>query len=324
MDGGIVSAGSGRTTVGFLGPEGTFTHQAARNLPGAELVPEATIGAVIAGVTQGRYDYGVVPIENTVEGIVTASLDQIVFRADPLLIRRESSVRITFDAYAAAGDAPPTAVGSHPHGLAQCTRYVAGTGLPVEHFPSTAAAVRAAAERPGLVAIGAPGLDEVYPVRVRDRAVEDHPGAYTRFVWLGRADRPEPPPPPDDAGLTWKTTVALTPSWSRPGVLAELCTQFADRGIDIVSLASRPLPGFAGRYVFVATVDQHRRSASLARAVTNLLYEGIRVKHLGSYLSDHLSAGADAQRVLQPPAGSLGLADLEALGRIFPGDVRVG
>ncbi|MEV1331886.1 prephenate dehydratase domain-containing protein [Micromonospora costi] len=324
MDG-IRDGGSGVPTVGFLGPEGTFTQQGARDLhgPEADLRPEATVVDVISGVTEGRYDFGVVPIENTVEGIVTASLDQLVFRAEPLLIRRETSVRITFDAYtSASAEERPTVVGSHPHGLAQCRRYVRELGLRVEHFASTAAAVRAAAERPDLVAIGAPGLDEVYPVRVRDAGVEDHPGAYTRFVCLGRSAGPELPLPADPAGLAWKTSVALTPSWSRPGVLAELCTQFADRKIDIISVASRPLPGFAGRYVFVVTVDQGRRSPSLARAVKNLLYEGIRVKYLGSYLSDHLLAGASAQQALVPPAGSLGLAELEELTRIFTGGGR--
>ncbi|MEU6075603.1 prephenate dehydratase domain-containing protein [Micromonospora sp. NPDC047074] len=317
-------ARGGRPVIGFLGPEGTFTHQAARLLHGtaAELRADGSVPAVIAGVAERRYDFGVVPIENTVEGIVTASLDGIVFRADPVQIMREASVRISFDAYvSAAGDSPPTAIGSHPHGLAQCARYVSRTGLPVEHFPSTAAAVRAAAGRPGLIAIGAQGLDEAYPVRVHDRAVEDHPGAYTRFVCLGLAGGPEPPVA-DTSRLTWKTSVALTPGWSRPGVLAELCTQFADRGIDIVSLASRPLPGFAGRYVFVVTVDRERRSASLARAIRSLMHQGIRVKHLGSYLSDHTTAGADAGRALVPPPGSLGLAHDDEITQLFPGGGR--
>ncbi|SCL64087.1 prephenate dehydratase [Micromonospora peucetia] len=324
LDGGGERIRGGRPVIGFLGPEGTFTHQGARLLHGtaADLRADGSIPAVIAGVAEGRYDFGVVPIENTVEGIVTASLDGIVFRADPVLIMREASVRITFDAYVSvAADTPPTAVGSHPHGLAQCTRYVSRTGLPVEHFPSTAAAVRAAAERPGLIAIGAPGLDEAYPVRVHGRAVEDHPGAYTRFVCLGLAGGSEPLAVDAD-GLTWKTSVALTPGWSRPGALAELCTQFADRGIDIVSLASRPLPGFAGRYVFVVTVDHDRRSANLARAIRSLMHQGIRVKHLGSYLSDHTTAGVDARRALVPPPGSLGLAHLDEITQVFPGSLR--
>ncbi|WP_433387544.1 prephenate dehydratase [Micromonospora sp. KLBMP9576] len=324
MDGGGERLPGGRPVIGFLGPEGTFTHQGARLLhgPGADLRAAASIPAVIAGVADGSYDFGVVPIENTVEGIVTASLDGIVFRADPVLILREASVRITFDAYvSSAADAPLTAIGSHPHGIAQCARYVGGTGLAVERFPSTAAAVRAAAQRPGLMAIGAAGLQETYPVRVHDRAVEDHPGAYTRFVCLGLSGGPALPPA-HAAGLTWKTSVALTPSWSHPGVLAELCTQFADQGIDIVSLASRPLPGFAGRYVFVVTVDRDRHAASLARAVRCLLHDGIRVKHLGSYLSDHDTAGVDSRQALVPPPGSLGLAHLDEVTQIFPGHVR--
>jgi len=314
----------GRPTIGFLGPEGTFTHQAARLLHGTavDLRAAASIPAVIAGVADGRYDFGVVPIENTVEGIVTASLDGIVFRAAPVLILREISVRITFDAYVPVrADAPFTAIGSHPHGIAQCKRYVSRTGLPVEQFPSTAAAVRSAAERPGLIAIGAPGLQEAYPVRVHDRAIEDHPGAYTRFACLGLAGGPELPPA-DAAGLTWKTSVALTPGWSHPGVLAEFCTQFADQGIDIVSLTSRPLPGFAGRYVFVVTVDRDRRSANLARAVRSLLHDGIRVKYLGSYLSDHGTAGVETHGALVPPPGSLGLGHLDEVTQIFPGHVR--
>lgn len=323
LDGGGERIRGGRPVIGFLGPEGTFTHQGARLLHGtaADLRADGSIPAVIAGVAEGRYDFGVVPIENTVEGIVTASLDGIVFRADPVLIMREASVRITFDAYVSvAADTPPTAVGSHPHGLAQCTRYVSRTGLPVEHFPSTAAAVRAAAERPGLIAIGAPGLDEAYPVRVHGRAVEDHPGAYTRFVCLGLAGGSEPLAVDAD-GLTWKTSVALTPGWSR----RERSPNSARSSPTGESTSSRwpPVrcPASPG-YVFVVTVDHDRRSANLARAIRSLMHQGIRVKHLGSYLSDHTTAGVDARRALVPPPGSLGLAHLDEITQVFPGSLR--
>ncbi|GAB2927225.1 prephenate dehydratase domain-containing protein [Micromonospora polyrhachis] len=329
--GGRVSAGSGSPPlVTFLGPVGTFTERAARAIWPADAVlrPAEDIPATVAAVLDRRADYAVIPIENTVEGVVTASLDQFVFHAPDLVILREVSVPITFTSYRSPlAEGAAAVVGSHPHALAQCTRYVAGLGLRTEPFSSTAEAVRAAADRPELIAIGAAGLADDYPVAVQHSGVEDRPGAYTRFVCLGRADGAGTAAAASDAGpvgpgTSWKTMMALTPIWSRPGVLAELCTHFADREINIISLSSRPLPGFPGRYVFVVTVDHHRDSPDLARAVTSLLYDGVRVKYLGSYPSDHLFAGSPPDRPLTPPAGSLGLAEIDQLTRIFRGSAN--
>jgi prephenate dehydratase/chorismate mutase/prephenate dehydratase len=312
--------------VTYLGPEGTFTHAAAMAMwPGqGGLKPVRTVPEAVSSVLDGVAGYTVIPVENTIEGIVTASIDQLVFRTGQLVIWRETSVRISFNAYRSARPGgPPAAVASHPHGLAQCQRYIVSVGLPSETFASTAAAVEAAARDPRLVAIGAPGLETGYDVTVLREGVEDHPGAYTRFACVGRLAA-GPGPAPAASELTWKTTLALTPGSSRPGVLAELCTHFADHGMNIISLASRPLPGFAGAYVFVVALDCSRNSVSLARSVLSMIYSGIRVKYLGSYRSDYLVRSASRDRPLIPPAGSYGVRDIDALLRLLPGSGRAG
>jgi prephenate dehydratase len=306
-------------TVAYLGPSGTFTHEAAQAIweDRAVLKPVATLPGVVDAVLAGEAGGGVIPIENTVEGVVSTSIDQLLFRTAALTIHREVSVRITFNAYRARNaTADPSAVASHPHGLAQCREFVAATGLPTENHPSTAAAVEAAARRPGLIAIGAPGLDSVYDVELLSGGVEDHPSAYTRFIHIGSwSDAASLPPSPHE-GMVWRTTLALTPVSSRPGILAEIFTHFADQGINVSALTSRPLPGFAGAYVFVVTVDNDDSMASLSRATSGLLLSGIRVKFLGNYLSD-FRRHVPSDRALVAPPGSFGHHDATDFPRLF-------
>ncbi|MBB5871682.1 prephenate dehydratase [Allocatelliglobosispora scoriae] len=312
--------------IAYLGPAGTFTHTAAREIWGdrALLRPVSAVDFIIGELMAGGADFGVIPLENTVEGIVTASVDELVFRTAGIVILREVSVPITFDAYRGRADRDdgtdqPTVIASHAHGLAQCRRYVAASGLPTKHFASTAAAVEAAVAEPGMIAIGAPGLASRYDVEVIDQAVEDHTGAYTRFACIGSDDPATAalPPAPDD--VAWKTTLALTPSASRPGVLAELCTLLADQGINIISLTSRPLPGFPGAYVFVLTLAEDPDSVHVARGVQGILHSGVRLKFLGSYLSDHLVRPAPSDRLLTPPIGSFDIKDFHRVVARFPG-----
>jgi prephenate dehydratase len=307
----------------YLGPEGTFTHQAATVILGNTplLQPISTVPAVIDALLSNEANYAVIPMENTVEGIVTASMDQLVFGTDRLVILQEVSIPITFNSYRSrSGSAAATVAGSHPHGLAQCREYVRSTGLMTEHFSSTAAAVEAAASRPELLAIGAPGLESEYDVAVVERQVEDHKGAYTRFACVGRITDSEVLPPPDHTTMTWKTTLVLTPGSSRPGMLAELCTHFADQEINIISLTSRPLPGFAGAYTFIVSLECDRHSPHLARSLASVFYSGVRIKYLGSYLSDYATVDASRERSLAAPVGSLGLHDFEKMSALFPAD----
>ncbi|MEV0268828.1 prephenate dehydratase domain-containing protein [Hamadaea sp. NPDC050747] len=306
--------------IAYLGPPGTFTFQAAGQIwnQSEDLLPSTTVPEIVDRVRWGDCDFGVVPVENTVEGIVTASLDQLVFGTGDVVVLREISVRTTFDVYRAAGaSGPPTGIASHPHGLAQCTRYVNASGLPSRVFASTAAAVEAAAADPGLLAIAAPELAGRYAVSLVDSGVEDHPGVFTRFACLGSRRRQADVPPAAEE-LSWKTLLALTPA-TRPGSLADVCVQFSDQGVNILSLTSRPLPGFAGAYVFVLALADSRTSAGVARAVNGLLYTGVRVKFLGSFLSDHLLRPARPDRPLSAPTGSFGLTDLPEVGSVFPG-----
>jgi prephenate dehydratase len=311
-----------RTVVAHLGPAGTFTHTATLRMWGtdADALALDDVPQVFGAVLDGTADFAVVAVENTVEGVVTASLDQLLFRTGDLEILREVSLPITFTAYRARGaSGPATRIGSHPHALAQCRRYVADSGLSVESFDSTAAAVRAAADDPGLIAIGAPGLEDRVAVSVVSAPVEDHRNAFTRFACVGTHDRRDAMPAPTGLGWSVKTTLALTPLSVRAGVLADLCTVFADQNINILSLTSRPLPGFAGAYVFVVTVDAERTSPALSAAAVGLANLAIRIKFLGSYHSDHLRAGVIGQS-LEPPVGSIGrVQEYEDLLRLFPG-----
>lgn len=268
--------------LAYLGPEGTFAHAATdlvRTAPdGVELLPRPTVQEIVHDVDAGRCDLGLVPIENSVEGGVTGTVDVLVFESDGVAIREEVAVPVTFVAFRRPGDdAPPATVLSHPVGLAQCTRWWGGRELGCRPTTSTSEACRvvAGSSEPGLVAIASAKAGELAGLEVVEEGVEDHPGAETRFALLGRE---EVGPTGDD-----KTTIVVTPPSDVAGILLRILEPISARGVNLSNILSRPLRQGLGVYCFVLTLDRHRSDPDVATALADLATLGCDVKHLGSY-----------------------------------------
>lgn len=313
-------------SVAYLGPEGTFTHIAARRAAKAEdasVIAKRSVADVVESVVNGEAESGVIAIENSVEGVVNASLDQLIFQPHELIITEEIAIRISFDAYRSfEAESPPQIIGSHPHALAQCKRYIQKTGLPVETFSSTAAAVKAAVGRPELVALGAPGLSQEYMVEVIEQGVQDF-NAVTRFVHFRIAspaeNRIQPGARADDT-RSWKTSLVITPAVSATGVLTRVFSCFSDRGINVLSVSSRPLADHPGAYAFVITLATPGDSPGLGYAALDLLQMGHNIKHLGSYQADPIPHDLIRGRPFDAPSGSLGTGtSYEVITKTFPG-----
>ena len=289
------------TTLAYLGPEGSFTHQAATGWSSDEttLVPLRTVPEVFAAVASGEASHGVVAIESSVEGYVVPSLDAIVSAPEVVAVD-EAFVSITFDAFVVPGtDEPPQQATAHPHGLAQCQGFVDRHGLLPVPASSNAAACRDI--QPGQVALGPPLCGELYGLTTWEQGVEDFAGARTRFLLLTRRDAVSPRQ--DEVAATWRSMLAVTPHLTGPGVLARITAAFGARGVNLSSLITRPVKALEGRYVFILTVDAAPWSGDLHEVLRGLLDAGDSVKTLGVFPSrGELDRTVDIDRV---PAGSV-------------------
>ncbi len=273
-------------TIAYLGPEGTFAEAAARQVRtvavGA-LEPVSDVETIADGVERGIYPYGVVPIENSVHGYVLPTLDHLLFVNERVLVREEVVLDVSFTLWRNAAAVPGTAtvVLSHPHALAQCRRAIAARGLRQEDAPSTADACRLVAhERSDALCIASPHAGAQYGLVAEAEGVEDRTGGRTRFYLLASRLAATP-----DTATDFRTALVLTPVRDRPGLLLEMLRPFAERGVNLSSLMSRPLRSGLGLYCFFVIVDTHIDDTRLAAALSDLLDAGVRIKNLGSYLA---------------------------------------
>ena len=311
------------SVVGYLGPEGSFTHQAAAAWSAAHgedartLAALPTVADVFAGVAAGDVARGVVAIENTVEGYVVPSLDAIVGSATVVAVD-EVVLDISFDAFVRPGHGELTEVAAHPHGLAQCQGFVRRAGLRPVPASSNAAACRDAG--PHQVALGPTICGELYALETLERAVEDFAGARTRFLVLApRAEATGVLARARDAGeAPWRTMLAVTPVVTGPGVLARITRSFGERGVNLSSLITRPLKAVAGTYVFVLTVDGAPWDAPVRAVLDDLVRAGDALKTLGvvparGELDESVHADVDAANVpvgsVDASTGAAGLAE---------------
>jgi prephenate dehydratase len=274
------------TTIAFLGPEGTFTEEALRSeadLAGGTLLAQTTFAHVLAAVSDGTADFGFVAIENSIEGTVNVTLDQLVFERD-LLIVREVVTPISENLLGVPGARVRDVkrVVSFPVATAQCRAWLA------RHLPdatevaatSTAEAVRqvALAGEADAAAIGPALAAERHGLKVLAAGIEDHDHNVTRFVLVARPEAGIPPPSGHD-----KTSVVCFQSADRPGSLRRILGQFAARDINLVKLESRPTKRGLGDYCFIIDFEGHVADEVVADCLRDLHTTLRRLKFLGSY-----------------------------------------
>ena len=272
--------------VGYLGPLGTVSHEALMSAPGAdgfELVPQPTLHAAVLAVHDGDVDRALVPIENSLEGAVSPTLDALAFETDDVVIVGELLHPVHLCLFAAAPlalDAVRTVV-SHPQATGQCARFLRRV-LPDAHVlaaPSTADAVRQVADGfESAAAIGTRLAGALYGCEVLLENVEDDPSNETRFVWIAPAGT-EPVP-----GDRFKTALVFWGAGSSgPGWLVRCLAEFASRDVNLTRIESRPLRQGLGEYMFFLYFDGGVGDRAEADAVAGLRAHADVVRVLGSF-----------------------------------------
>jgi chorismate mutase/prephenate dehydratase len=268
----------GGVSVAYLGPPATYTHQAAVAQFGrmADYSPKATIDQIFESVEAGEAEYGVVPVENSSEGVVSHTLDLLV--DSPLTIGAEIHVAIHHDLLSREGDLRGVkTVASHPQALGQCRRWLEANlpSVAQETMPSTAAAAERAAREPGVAAIASPIAATIYGlVTVRSR-IEDAPNNTTRFlVVTRRAPR---------RSARDITSILFSIKRDQVGALYRALEPFAQHGVNLTRIESRPTKVRAWEYVFFCDFEGHVEDAGVAQAIRELEPRCDFVKVLGSY-----------------------------------------
>jgi prephenate dehydratase len=274
--------------VGFLGPAGTYSEEAVRaGGGGLEPVPLPSVHDAVAAVSDGRVDRALVPIENSLEGAVSATLDALAAEDGAVQIAGElvHAIHHCLIARAALPLERIAAVASHPQASGQCAGFLR-TRLPratVVPAASTAEAVRLVAERPAgettpWAAIGSRAAAALYGCEVLEDGVEDPPGSETRFVWIAREA------PTADAGGRWKTALVFwAPAEDAPGWLVRCLAEFADRGVNLTRIESRPRREGLGAYMFFVDLDGRASEPAVGGAIEALRAHAAAVRVLGSF-----------------------------------------
>ena len=264
-------------TIAFLAPVATFTHQAALQRFGESAVyrPSRSMTEIFDDVERGHAQYGVVPVENSTEGAVNVTLDRLA-DAD-VVICGESYLDIAQHLLSRAADLTEVKrVLSHPQGLAQCRRWLAEhlPDVATEETTSTAAAAELAAGDPTLAAIASELAGRMYGVPVLRARIEDNRSNATRFLVIGK--RPVGPSGRD------KTSILFAMP-NTPGALHAILAAFAERGINLTKIESRPARQRPWDYVMFVDFEGHRDTPPVEAALADVRTRTLFLKVLGSY-----------------------------------------
>lgn len=264
-------------TAAYLGPEGTYSEEAARAHLGTTttLKPYASLGEVLAAAEKGETDVAVLPAENSTEGPVGRTLDLLL--NTPLSICGEILLPIhhqLLSSNQALGQIREVA--AHPQALAQCRQWLAAHLPHAKQVPaaSNGEAAKSASQKPARAAIAGKGAAGLYGLNTLASDIEDQPGNTTRFIVLGNAKA-------GPTGADKTSLVCAAPN--SPGALLRLLKCFADEGVNLTKLESRPAAGTAWEYAFYIDIAGHEQDTKVAEALRTLKQYAAFVKVLGSY-----------------------------------------
>lgn len=268
--------------VGFLGPFGTFTEQAAWTIvpSDSELVPLVSAEECLAAVLSGEVDRGVIPIENSIEGGVNATIDALSHDEGQVIVA-ETVVPVAFT-LSSRGNRDIRTIGTHPHAWAQCRKWLAEHYPDAIHVPttSTAAAAQLLSETedaPFDAALGTMASAKQYGLDILDTDIADNPGAVTRFIMVSN---PGHLPAPTGAD---KTTIQVKLPHDEAGALLSMLEQFSARGVNLSRIESRPDGAGLGSYAFSIDIAGHISEERVQAALVGLHRTCPAVKFLGSY-----------------------------------------
>ena len=278
------SNGSTKKTYSYLGPIGTFTELALAQVAeakGANWHPVSHVQEAIDDVIAGRAFRAIIPVENSVEGGVSATSDALAVNPN-IRIYGEYLVPVTFDLVARPGTALSDVkiVATHPVAYAQTRSWLSKNLKKHTHLPATSTAAAAAAlldSDSADAAIAASTITKHYKLKVLAKNIGDNKNAQTRFLQIGLANATPKPTGKD------KTSVIVELPTDRPGTLLEMLEQFAVRGVNLSRIESRPIGDQLGRYRFNIDIEGHIDDAPVADALKGLHRFSPKVIFLGSY-----------------------------------------
>ena len=263
-----------------MGPVGTFTEAALKKITcdTDKKIPYANVTAALDAVRTGKADYALVPIENSVEGVVARTLDELA-SGDQLTICAEVTLPVTFAFMTKPGTTAIKRIGTHPHAESQCREYIAKNYPHAEVVPtaSTSAAAEAVSKGELDAAIASSTAAEHFGLEIREENIGDNSGAVTRFIC---AQKPGwiPDPTGDD-----RTSMAVFIDIDHAGALLEILQVFAKNDVNLTFIQSRPTGRELGHYHFIIDVEGHINDSPVGKSVEELREICDDIRFLGSY-----------------------------------------
>ncbi len=263
------------TLISFLGPKGTFTHEVA-NLIGDELIPYCTIPAVMESVAGGEVDFGVVPIENSIEGPVGITLDSLAHKFD-LKIYNEIIIPINQNLIVNPGCRMEDIrdVYSHAQAIAQCQKFISSHNIQPHYAISTANAAKSIIGDESKAAIGNVKAAEIYNLDILRENIQDTDNNETRFIVLSNNDH-------EPTGKD-KTSIIFSIYEDRPGELYKILGIFQKNNINLTKIESRPSKKGLGRYLFFIDFYGHKDDGMIENIISEINDNTYFLKVLGSY-----------------------------------------
>ena len=267
-------------TFAYLGPVGTFTEAALKKVTcdTDKKIPYINVTAALDAVRSGEADFALVPIENSVEGVVARTLDELA-NGEPLTISGEVTLAVTFDFMVKAGTTTVNRIGTHPHAEAQCRTYLS------THYPhaeivvtnSTSAAAELVAKGELDAAIASTAAAEHFGLEILASNIGDNTAAVTRFI---AAQKPGYIPEPTGND---RTSLVVYIDIDHAGALLEILTVFAKYNVNLTFIQSRPTGRELGHYHFVIDVEGHIQDEAVAQSMAELREICDDIRFLGSY-----------------------------------------
>jgi prephenate dehydratase len=267
-------------TFAYLGPVGTFTEAALAKITcdTDKKIPYANVTAALDAVRKGDADYALVPIENSVEGVVARTLDELA-SGDPLTISGEVTLPVTFAFMTKPGVTAIKRIGTHPHAESQCREYIAKNYPHAEVVPtaSTSAAAEAVSKGELDAAIASSTAAAHFGLEIREEDIGDNSGAVTRFIC---AQKPGWIPEPTGHD---RTSMAVFIDIDHAGALLEILQVFAKYDVNLTFIQSRPTGRELGHYHFIIDVEGHINDLPVGKSVEELREICDDIRFLGSY-----------------------------------------